>query len=243
MPRNPTGSHLSGKRISKAAASLAITLFAAGCHFTTPDGRALNLRQYDSIHVEDVQLVPGVSEKRIAPLLKGYTQVAALESKEWKLAGDFDLDAFTGTVEEYATTSGTINGKPVEPLMTREQFIKEHTRANAKWRARLAGPQGTTPVSLRILVTELRFPHALEGVALGTNPRMRCKVDVYSDGKLLGSGNMEAIAGVPGVPLLPASMVGRAAKAMIFDEYSRKTVMKLVSELGDEIINALSRSR
>jgi hypothetical protein len=220
-----------------------MTLIAAGCHFTTPDGRALNLRQYDSIHVEDVQLAPEISEKRIAPLLKGYTQVAALESKDWKLASEFDLDAFTRAVEEYATTSGTINGKPVEPLMTREQFLKEHAEANEKWKARLAESRGTTPVNLKILVTELRFPHTLEGVALGTNPRMRCKVDVYSNGKLLGSGNMEAIAGVPGVPLLPASMVGRAAKAMIFDEYSRKTVMKLVSELGDEIISALSRSR
>lgn len=228
---------------AKIAAALIITTLSAGCQFTTPDGRALNLRQYDSIIVEDVQLAPGISEQRIAPLLKGYTQVAALESEKWKLAGDFDPDAFLNILEEYATTPGTIDGKPVEPLMTREQFVDKHAKAHAKWRAGLAEAKGTRPVCLRILVTEMRFPKTLEGVALGTQPRMRCKVDVYDDGTLLGSGDMEAVSGLPGVPLLPASMVGRAAKAMIFDEYTRKTILKLVAELGDETIGALNRTK
>jgi hypothetical protein len=38
-------------------------------------------------------------------------------------------------------------------------------------------------------------------------------------------------------------MVGRAAKAMIFDEYNRRTVLKLVAELGEETINALARAK
>ncbi len=228
---------------ARIAAALIIATLLAGCQFTTPDGRALNLRQYDSIIVEDVQLAPGISEQRIAPLLKGYTQVAALENEKWKLAGDFDLDAFLDILEEYSTTPGTIDGKPVEPLMTREQFVEEHAKVHAKWRAGLTEAKGTKPVSLRILVTEMRFPNTLEGVALGTQPRMRCKVDVYHDGTLLGSGEMEAVSGLPGVPLLPASMVGRAAKAMIFDEYTRKTVLKLVAELGDETIDALNRTK
>ncbi|HSW44345.1 MAG TPA: hypothetical protein VLM89_02110 [Phycisphaerae bacterium] len=231
------------RRTLQTAASLAIAVIAAGCQFTTPDGRSLDLRRYDSILVEDVQLAPEVSEKKIGPLLKGYTAVAALESRKWKLAGDFDLDAFTRTVEEYATMSGTIDGKPVEPLMTRDQFLKERSEAKKRWKARLAEPKGTRTVSLRIHVTELRFPDALEGVTMGTNPRMRCRVDVYADDRLLGSGDMEAIAGVPGVPLLPASMVGRAAKAMIFDEYTRETVLKLVAELGEETIGALGRTK
>jgi len=227
----------------QAVASLLIAVIAVGCHFTTPNGRALDIRQYDSILVEDVQLAPEVSEVQVGPLLKGYTEVAALESEEWKLAGDFDLDAFAKTVEEYATTSGTINGKPVKPLMTREQFLKEHAEATEKWKAKLAEPKGTKPVSLRIQVTELRFPSTLEGAAIGTNPRMRCKVDVYANGELLGSGDMEAVAGMPGVPLLPGSIVARAAKAMIFDEYTRKTVLKLVAELAEETIGALERAK
>jgi hypothetical protein len=231
------------KRTLQTLASLLIAVTAVGCHFTTPDGRALRIGQYDSILVADVQLAPEVSEAQVGPLLEGYTKVAALESKKWKLAGDFDLEAFAKTVEEYATTSGTINGKPVKPVMTREQFLKEHAEANEKWKAKLAEPKGTKPVNLRIHVTELRFPNALEGVAIGTQPRMRCKVDVYADGELLGSGDMEAVAGLPGIPLLPGSMVGRAAKAMIFDEYTRKTVLKLVAELGKETVSALERAR
>ncbi|MHC4092352.1 MAG: hypothetical protein ACYSVY_19120 [Planctomycetota bacterium] len=224
-------------------ASLLIAGAATGCHFTTPDGRPLKLSQYDSILVESVQLDPEVLEKQIGPLLKGYTEVAALESKHWKLGGDFDLDAFAKTVEEYATTAGTIDGKPVKPLMTRAQFLKKHAEANQRWKAKLAESKGTEPISLRIHVTDLRFPHALEGVTIGTNPRMRCKVDVYADGELLGSGDMEAIAGVPGIPLLPGSMVGRAAKAMLFDEYTRKTILKLTTELGQETIDALARAK
>lgn len=231
------------KRTLQALASLLIVVIAVGCHFTTPDGRALDIRRYDSILVKDVQLAPEVSEAQVGPLLKGYIKVAALESTKWKLAGDFDLDAFAKTVEEYATMSGTIDGKPVEPVMTREQFLKKHAKANEKWKAKLAEPKGTKPVSLRIHVTELRFPDALEGVAIGTNPRMRCKVDVYADGELLGSGDMEAISGLPGIPFHPASMVGRAAKAMIFDEYTRKTILKLVTELAEETIDALERAK
>jgi hypothetical protein len=216
---------------------------AAGCRFTTPDGRGLSLKPYDSILVEEVQLAPEVSDKQIAPLLQGYTKVAVLESNRWKLAEDFDLEAFAKAVEEYATTAGTINGKPVEPLMTREQFLEDHNEANEKRKAKLAEPKGTNPVSLRIFVTELRFPAALEGVALGTNPRMRCRVDVYAGEKLLGGGDMEAISGLPGVPFHPASMVSRAAKAIIFDELTRKIVLKLVAELGQETNDALERAK
>ena len=231
------------RRTLQTLASLLIVVVAVGCQFTTPDGRALNIGQYDSILVKDVQLAPEVSEAQVGPLLKGYIEVAALESTEWKLAGDFDLDAFAKTVEEYATMSGTINGKPVKPLMTREQFLKEHAEAHEKWKAKLAEPKGTKPVSLRIYVTELRFPSTLEGVTIGTNPRLRCKVDVYADGELLGSGDMEAIAGLPGIPFHPGSIVGRAAKAMIFDEHTRKTVLKLVAELAEETIDALDRAK
>jgi len=225
------------------AGSLLVAAMAAGCQFKTPDGRALNLREYDSVLVEDVQLAPGIPEEQIGPLVKGYTELSALESKRWKLARDFDLDAFAKLVEEYSTTPGSINGKPVEPLMTREEFLKEHAEANDRRKALLAEPKGTRPISLRIHVTELRFPHVVEGVALGTNPRMRCKVDVYAGGELLGSGDMEAVAGVPGVPLLPGSMVGRAAKAIIIDEYTRETVLKLTAELGEETISALTRAK
>ncbi len=226
----------------QALVSLLIVVIAVGCRFTTPDGRAMDIGQYDSILVQDVQLAPEVSEAQVGPLLKGYIKVAALESKKWKLAGDFDLDAFAKTVEAYATTSGTIDGKPVKPLMTREEFLKEHAKAHEKWKTKLAESKGTKTVSLKIHVTELRFPGALEGVTLGTNPRMRCKVEVYADGELLGSGDLEAIAGLPGIPLLPVSMVGRAAKAMIFDEHTRKTILKLVTELAQETINALNRA-
>ena len=68
------------KRTLQIVASLVIVVMAAGCHFTTPEGRALKLGQYDSILVQDVQLAPEVSEQQLGPLLKGYTEVAALES-------------------------------------------------------------------------------------------------------------------------------------------------------------------
>jgi hypothetical protein len=216
---------------------------AAGCHFKTPTGGALRLKEYDSIQVEQVELAPSITEKAVAPLLKGYTEVAVLECNEWKLAGDFDLESFAATVEEYSTTAGTINGKPVEPLMTREQFLAEHAKAQSRWKAKAAQPRGAKPVSLRILVTEMRFPENLEAVTMGTKPRMRCKVDVYDQGKLLGTGLVEAISGVPGVPLHPAAMVGRAAEAMLFDAYTRKAVLKLVTELGHDTVWALETTK
>jgi hypothetical protein len=230
-------------RVFSAATTLAISASVVGCRFTTPDGHAMYVGEHDSILVADVQLGPGVTEKQIAPLLAGYTNVSVLESKKWKLAGDFDLDAFAGAVEQYATTSGTIDGKPVEPTMTREQFLEEHAEANEKRRAMLNEPRGTRPLNLKILVAELRFPQTLESVTLGTNPRLRCRVDVYDGDQLLGGGDMEAVAGVPGVPLHPASMVSRAAKAMIFDEYTRATILKLVAEMAEETIDALERAR
>ena len=123
-----------------------------------------------------------------------------------------------------ATTRGTIDGKPVESSMTREEFMKEHASANEKRKAMLNEPKGTRPIKLKILVTEMRFPADWEGIALGTNPRLRCRAEVYDGDKLLGGGDMEAISGIPGIPFHPGSMVGRAAKSMIFDEFTRKTV-------------------
>jgi hypothetical protein len=222
---------------------LSITLTAAGCRFTTPDGRSLNLKEYDSIVVEEVELAPDIKEKSIGPLLKGYTEVAAIGSSKWGPAGDFDLEAFAQTVEQYATTEGTIEGKPLEPHTTREKFLKEHTEAYEEWKARSGESKGAKPVSLRIRVTEMRFPNNLEGVTIGTKPRMRCTVDVYANDVLLGSGDMEAIAGLPGIPLLPSAVVGRAAQAIVFDSMTRKTVLKLVAELGDETVVALERTK
>jgi len=40
----------------QAVALLITALTVTGCRFTTPDGRVLDLRRYDSILVEDVQL-------------------------------------------------------------------------------------------------------------------------------------------------------------------------------------------
>ncbi|MBN1491882.1 MAG: hypothetical protein JXA69_18365 [Phycisphaerae bacterium] len=227
----------------QVAASLTVVALVSGCQFTTPEGRALKLRAYDSVVVESVELAPEVTEEQIAPLVEGHTLVAVLESKKWKLAEDFDLEAFSKTIETYATMPGTIDGKPVDPIMTREEFIKEHAKANERRKALLDEPKGTQPIHLRIRVTELRFPSTLEGVTLGTQPRMRARVDVYADGTLLGGGDMEAVSGIPGVPLHPGSIVGRAAKAMIFDELKRETILKLVDELADETVSALSRSK
>jgi hypothetical protein len=231
------------KRALRISTTLGIAVMACGCHFTTPEGRALRLGQYDSICVEDVQLAPEVSEQELAPLVAGYTKVAVLESDKWKLTGDFDLDAFAKYVEKYATTAGTIDGKPVEPSMTREEFLEKHAIASKERKAKLAEAPGTKPITLKILVTELRFPETLEGVAVGTNPRLRCTVDVYAEGQLVGSGDMEAISGIPGVPFHPGSMVGRAAKALMFDEFTRTTILKLVNELADETVDALERAK
>ncbi len=230
------------QRLQKAALS-AIAVLATGCQLTTPEGAALSLRPYDSVVVEDVHLAPGVSEPQLAPLLKGHAQVAVLESARWKLAGDFDLDAFADLVETYATTAGTVDGKPVDPVMTREEFLEKHAEANRKRRAMLAEPSGSRPVSLRISVTDLRFPETLERIAAGTKPRLRCRIEVFADGRLLGGGTREAIEGIPGIPLLPASMVGRAAKAMLFDELRRKTILKLVDEMAAESVHALEQAK
>jgi hypothetical protein len=231
------------ERTLRTVASLLITGTLAGCQFTTPEGRPLKLSQYDSIMVESVELAPEVTDEHVAPLLEGYTKVVVLESKRWKLTGDFDLEAFAKKVEEYSTTPGTIDGKPVEPLVNSDEILEKHAEANERWKAMLAEPKGTKPIHLRMLVTDLRFPDFLEGVTLGTQPRMRCTVEVYADGKLLGSGDMEAISGLPGVPFYPSSMVGRAAKALIIDEFTRETVLKLIKELGDETVDALTRAR
>lgn len=230
-------------RTLPVAPVLLTVLLSVGCRFTTPDGRALDLHAYDSIRVEQVECAPGITETQLGPLLEGYIQVAALESEKWKLAEELDLDRFAKQLEAYATTPGSINGKPIEPFMTREEFLEEHAEVHERWEAKLEEPEGIHPVSLKILITDLRFPHTLEGIAVGTQPRMRCTVDVYADGKLLGSGEMEAISGIPGIPFLPGSMVGRAAKSLVFDEFTRRTVLKLTAELAEETLTALEATK
>lgn len=216
---------------------------ATGCTFKSAEGRNLNLKGFDSIIIESVRLHPTVREPALVPLVAGYTAVAALEDDNWKLAGDFDLDAFAATIEEYSTSPHTFDGKPIEPLMTREEFLEKNAEVHAKWKAKLSDSRGVRPLSLRILVTELRFPDDVEKIVVGTNPRLLCTIEVFDGPERLGSADMEAIAGLPGIPFYPSSMATRVAKDLIFDEMQRETILKLSAEMGQETIDALSRAQ
>lgn len=227
----------------RAFTILCLILPAAGCHFKTPDGKALNVREYDAIIVEQVVLAPEIVETPTASLLKGYTAISALKSKHWRIAEPFDIEAFAGEVETFSIAMDGDDSKPDEPEVTREDFLKKHEKAVEALRNSPDGGKPLRPVHLRMFVTELRFPKDFEAVTIGTKPRMRCRVDVYADGKLLGSGEMEAIAGLPGIPLMPAAMAGRVAEVVFFDSYTKKTILKLVEEMGDETIGALSRAK
>lgn len=217
--------------------------FATGCTFKTADGQNLKLKTFDSVYVESVTLKSTVKEPALVPLLAGYTAVAVLENNKWRLASDFDLDAFASTIEEYSTTHHTVNGEPVEPVMTREEFMEENAATHAKWRSMLNAPKGTRPIRLRMHVTELRFPDDLESIVVGTNPRLLCTVEAFDGDERLGSADMEAIAGLPGIPFYPSSMATRVAKELIFQEIQRETILKLSAEMGRETIDALSRAK
>lgn len=223
--------------------SLAIVLCVTGCTFKSPDGRNLNLKQYDSVNIDSVDLRPSVKVAELAPLVAGYTAVAVLESDKWMLASDFDLDAFAAYIEEYSTTAHTVDGEQVKPLKTKEEFQKEHTKLFARWRSKLARPKGNRPISMKIRVTELRFPDDVEKIIIGTNPRLLCTVDAYDGETLLGSADMEAISGLPGVPFHPGGMVQRSAFMLLFEEYQRASILKLSDEMGREIIDALNRAQ
>jgi hypothetical protein len=222
---------------------LAAVLTTTGCTFKSPDGRNLNLRQYDSVNIDSVDLRPTVKVAELAPLVAGYTAVAVLENDKWMLASDFDLDAFAAFIEEYSTTSHTVDGKPVKPIKSEEQFQKEHAKLFARWRSKLARPKGDRPITIKIRVTELRFPEDIEKIVVGTNPRLLCTVDAYDGDTLLGSAEMEAISGLPGVPFHPGGMVQRSAFMLLFEEYQRESILKLTDEMGREIVDALSRAQ
>ena len=231
------------RQVLRGAVCLTIGLMAAGCQFQTPDGEALSLKEYDSVTVADVKFENSVSKKEIAPLLKAYLQTDVVASDRWKLADDFDLEAVGKMVEEYATTPGTINGKPVKPAMTREEFAEQHAKTRRKLEPRLGEGKGTRPVTLKVVVTKLRFPENLESITLGSKASMECRAEVHVDGQLRGSTKVIGIAGLPGVPLLPASMVERAATSLIFDKYTRKHVLQLIDETSQDIVDALDRTK
>jgi hypothetical protein len=225
-----------------ATGSLLLVLLSFGCHFKAPDGGPLDITRYDSVIVEEVRLAPGVTETEVIHLVEGYTAVSVLESDKWKLAQDFDLEAFAAEVEAYATVARE-DGEPIEPSITREEFLEKHKDAHAQWKRTQGKPQGRSPLRLKVLVTDVRFPDTLEGITMGTRPRMRCTVDAYADGKRQATGDMEAISGIPGPPLLPAAMAGRVAKELIFEEQKHRTMIKLADEMGMETIRALEAAK
>ena len=221
-------------------------LAAGGCGgFVDRNGQPVSLRDYDSVIVEDVRTAPAVPEKQMAELVKWFLQVNLLTSTQWRRGGEFDLEGFAQYVETYATSTGTLKGKPLKPAMTREEFAKRYAEKRKELEPHLEKPKGTRAAWLRVEITKLDFPEGVGQVILGNKAEVRAVVHVYgrSAQTPIGSTEVKVIDGLPGIPLLPIAVVARAAVNVIFDQYTRKHVLELALDLSREIVKKLDEAK
>lgn len=220
--------------------------FTAGCAtLEDPDGKAVSLKAYDSVIVEEVRIDPEVSTKELGPLMKGMLQIELLTGDKWKLGTDFDFDEFSQYVEKYATVPGTLNGKPFESAMPVEKFKEKYAKKKEKMGSSLDKPKGVNPLRLQVVITKLDFPGTIDKVVTGRSAQLHCQIWAYdvNSPKPLGSATVTAADKLPGMPILPISMGLRIAKKVIFGGYTRKHVLKLTENLSKEIVKVLDKAK
>ncbi len=220
--------------------------FAAGCGgLMDPDGNAVSLKAYDSVIVEEVRIDPEVSKKELGPLMKGMLQIELLAGDKWKLGTGFNFDEFAQYVEEYATTPGTLNGEEFKSAMTVEDFRKKIAEKREKMASSLDKPRGVKPLRLQVLITKLDFPSTVDQTVTGRSAELHCQIWAYdvNNQKPLGNATVTAADSLPGIPLLPTSMVMRVAGKAIFDGYTRRHVLKLTENLSKEIVKVLDEAK
>ncbi len=220
--------------------------FATGCvTLEDSDGKAVSLKAYDSVIVEEVHVDPKVPKKELGPLMKGMLQIELLTGDKWKLGTDFDFDEFANYVEKYATVPGTLNGKPFKSAMPVEKFKKQYAKKKAKMGDSLDEPKGVNPLRLRVVITKLDFPGNIDQVVTERSARIHCKIWAYDTNgqKSLGSAIVKAGDSLPGIPISPISLGTRVAKKLIFGGYTRKHVLKLTENLSKEIVKVLDKAK
>ncbi len=233
-------------RKSTTVAVLGLAMLLCGCaNLVDSSGNAISLSEYDSVIVEDVRVMPGVQKRQMGPLLKGHIQTDLLGSDEWKRSGDFNLDSFAQQVESYATTEGRLEGKPIKPAMTKEQFKKQHAKTVEKLASKQAEPAGTRPVRLHVDLIKVDFPSSANQIVLGVKASADSKIYVYDPqtNRLLGTADISVSDSLPGMPLSPVSMATRAGKQAAFGLYTRKHVLKLIDKSSKEIVKTLDAAR
>ena len=233
-------------RKSKTVVIFGLSMLLCGCaNLVDSSGNPISLSEYDSVIIEDVRVMPGVQKRQMGPLLKGHIETDLLASDAWKRGSDFNLDRFAQYVETYATTEGTLEGKPIKPAMTKEQFKKQHEKTVEKLSSKMAELKGTRPVRLRIDLTKVDFPSSADQIVIGKKASANSKIYAYDPqtNKLLGTADISVSESLPGMPLSPVSMATRAGKQAAFGQYSRKHVLTLIDKSSKEIVKMLEAAK
>ncbi len=208
-------------------------------------GKSVSLRQYDSVIVDEVRIAPSVSQAQTGELLKGHLQAHLLADEHWTRGEEFDVEGFAKVVERYATTPGTVNGKPVEPAMTQQEFLDKYAAKKQRSLSLQSKPKGSRPLTLKVEITEFDFPGSVDAVVTGRSAKAKCKLAVYdtANGRLIGTADVVVRNSLPGVPLTPAAMAIRGVKGLIVGAYTRKHVLSLVDKLSRESVRILNEAK
>ncbi|MBN1509301.1 MAG: hypothetical protein JW955_20820 [Sedimentisphaerales bacterium] len=227
-------------------AVLAAMLMAGGCEsFKDANGKAVSFQAYDSVRLERVSIDPTAPQPQIRDLTEGFLQYNLLVSDLWLRGDDWNPDAFARYLEEFVTTSGTHEGEEMKPAMTQEQYDKSKAERDEKLAPHLGKAKGTRPLVLRVHITKVEFPSGVGQIVMGNKAEVRATITAFdpSSSALIGTAEIKAIQGIPGVPLLPYSMATRAALNAVFDQYTRKHVMELAQNLSREIAEKLAEAK
>ena len=225
---------------------LAAVLVTTGCEsFKDANGKAASFRLHDSVRVARVSIDPTAPQKEIRNLTEGFLQYNLLVNDLWLRGDDWDPETFARYLENFMTTSGTLEGEELKPAMTREQYAKRYAEKKKELAPHLNKARGKNPLLLRVHITKVEFTTGDGQIVLGNKAEVRATVTAY-DAKSsapIGTAQIKAIQGIPGIPLSPYSMAGRAAMNTVFDQYTRKHVLELAENLSREIVEKLKEAK
>lgn len=225
---------------------LAVLLATTGCEsFKDADGQAASFRLYDAVRVEEVTIDQAAPQQEICILTEGFLQYGLLVSNVWLRGDEWDPEPFARYLENFVTTSGMLEAEELKPAMTKEEYAKHYAEKRKEMEPHLNKAKGTNPLRLRVHITKVEFPAGVAQIVLGNKAEVRATVTAYDpeSSTLIGTAEIKAIQGIPGIPLSPYSMATRVALNAVFDQYTRKHVMELAQNLSSEIIEELAEAK
>jgi len=222
-------------RRAKCRILLVLLVSVGGCaNLTDKDGKRISLREYDSVVVERVTIVPEAPYPEMVPCLQASLELELLASEEW-------LKARQPELRQLLSAAG--RDDPFDPASPHSDT--QRLQEQDKWQERLKKQPGSRPVRLRAEITKVHFPSWSSMTVLGSTSYAYCQVELFDreGAEPLGGARVFSAPEFPRLGVWNAALPGVLTNLIRYKEYKHKDRLILARDIARQIVRALNRAK